>query len=77
MSVKQKDTAMHISFVTIIINLILSVFKLIAGVVANSSAMISDAVHSASDVFSTIIVMVGIKASKKHLTKSTPMVMKE
>lgn len=72
MSVKQKDTAMHISFVTIIINLILSVFKLIAGVVANSSAMISDAVHSASDVFSTIIVMVGIKASKKTSDKEHP-----
>lgn len=68
----KKDLAMHISFITIIINIVLSVFKFIAGVVANSSAMISDAVHSASDVVSTIIVMIGIKASQKNSDKKHP-----
>ncbi len=68
----KKDLAMHISFITIIINIVLSVFKFIAGVVANSSAMISDAVHSASDVVSTIIVMIGIKASQKTSDKKHP-----
>ena len=68
----KKDLAMHISFITIIINIVLSVFKFIAGVVANSSAMISDAVHSASDVVSTVIVMIGIKASQKTSDKKHP-----
>ena len=68
----KKDLAMHISFITIIINIVLSVFKFIAGVIANSSAMISDAVHSASDVVSTIIVMIGIKASQKNSDKKHP-----
>ncbi|MBQ6894871.1 MAG: cation transporter [Clostridia bacterium] len=68
----KKDLAMHISFVTIIINIILSLFKFIAGFVSNSSAMISDAVHSASDVLSTIIVMIGIKASQKTSDKEHP-----
>ena len=72
MSLKPEDTAMHISLVTIVINIILSVFKVIAGIVANSAAMISDAVHSASDVFSTIIVMIGIKASNKTSDKEHP-----
>ena len=48
-----EKTAMKVSIVSIIWNLILSVGKLFAGIFANSGAMISDAVHSASDVFST------------------------
>lgn len=72
MNLKSKDIAMHISFVTIVINIILSVFKIIAGVVANSAAMISDAVHSASDVISTVVVMIGIKISSKTSDKEHP-----
>lgn len=52
--------AMKVSTVSIVVNVLLSLFKLLAGVIAHSGAMISDAIHSASDVFSTIIVMVGI-----------------
>lgn len=39
---------------------------------ANSGAMISDAVHSASDVFSTFIVMIGVKISSKESDKDHP-----
>ena len=56
---QEKKTAMRVSAVTIVWNVILSIFKLIAGIVGHSGAMISDAVHSASDVFSTIIVILG------------------
>ncbi len=65
-------TAMHVSRVSMILNLALSALKLIAGIVASSSAMISDAVHSASDVFSTLIVMVGVKMSGKEADKEHP-----
>ena len=44
---------------------LLSAFKFIAGVFGKSSAMISDSVHSLSDVLSTIIVIIGIKFSNK------------
>lgn len=57
--------AMHVSTVSIVVNMLLSLFKLIAGIVGRSGAMISDAIHSASDVFSTIIVMIGVTVSKK------------
>lgn len=67
-----EKTAMRVSFVSIAINVILSVFKLIAGIVAHSAAMISDAVHSASDVFSTIVVIIGIKISSKASDKNHP-----
>lgn len=64
-----KKTAMKISAVSIIVNLVLSAFKMLAGIIAGSGAMISDAVHSASDVFSTIIVMVGVNISSKASDK--------
>ena len=61
-----------VSLVTIVQNIVLSAFKLLAGIVANSSAMISDAIHSASDVFSTIVVLIGVKLSTKDSDKEHP-----
>lgn len=67
-----EKVAMKVSFVSITANIFLSVFKLFAGLVAHSGAMISDAVHSASDVFSTIVVIIGIKISAKDSDKEHP-----
>ncbi len=64
--------ANKVSFTTIIGNLVLSLIKLFAGIFANSKAMISDAIHSASDVFSTIIVIIGIKLASKEADKEHP-----
>ena len=61
-----KGLAMRVSLVSVAVNLVLSAGKLLAGVFAHSGAMISDAVHSASDVFSTLIVMIGIQISSKQ-----------
>ncbi|MCI5492813.1 MAG: cation diffusion facilitator family transporter [Lachnospiraceae bacterium] len=60
-----KATAMRVSVVSVAVNLVLSLLKLLAGIFANSGAMISDAIHSASDVFSTFIVMIGVNVSSK------------
>lgn len=68
----EKDLAMKVSRITIIINLLLSSLKLFIGVAAHSGAMISDGVHSASDVLSTLVVMVGIKLSGKKSDKDHP-----
>lgn len=67
-----QKTADRVSAVSITGNLILSVFNLIAGIVAHSNAMISDAVHSASDVFSTIVVIIGIRLASKEADKEHP-----
>ena len=67
-----KHVAMKVSVVSIVVNVALSLFKLLAGIVAHSGAMISDAIHSASDVFSTFVVMVGIKMSGKKSDKEHP-----
>ena len=69
---KQIKIAMEVSQKSLIVNVALSAIKFIAGVVANSGAMISDAIHSASDVFSTIIVMIGVKLSAKAEDKDHP-----
>lgn len=61
----EEALAYQVSIITIIVNTGLSLFKLIAGILASSGAMISDAVHSASDVFSTFVVIVGVKISSK------------
>ena len=58
--------AMRVSVVSIIVNLALSLLKLVAGIFAKSGAMISDAVHSASDVFSTFVVIAGVQMAKKQ-----------
>ncbi len=67
-----EQIATHVAFVTIIWNLLLSVCKLFAGIFAHSGAMISDAVHSASDVFSSIIVIIGVRIASRDSDKEHP-----
>ena len=67
-----RRVANRVAFITIIQNALLSIFKLVAGIVAHSNAMISDAVHSASDVFSTIVVLIGVKLASKDSDKEHP-----
>ncbi len=67
-----EKVAMKVSFVSIVANIILSLFKFLAGMIAHSGAMISDSIHSASDVFSTLVVIVGIKMSGKKSDKEHP-----
>lgn len=64
--------AMRVSAVSIIANFALTIFKLSAGILAHSGAIISDAIHSASDVFSTIVVIIGIRISRKESDKNHP-----
>lgn len=67
-----EQTATRVTMVSIIGNLLLSAFKLMAGLLAHSGAMVSDAVHSASDVFSSIIVIIGVKVSSRESDKEHP-----
>ena len=64
--------ALRVSVVSIVVNLLLSVGKLLAGLIAHSGAMVSDAVHSASDVFSTFIVIIGLRLSMKEPDREHP-----
>ncbi len=61
-----------VSIISIFENIFLSIFKFICGIIGNSNAMISDSIHSLSDVLSTIIVIIGLKLSSKEEDKSHP-----
>lgn len=67
-----QKTVNRVSAITIAQNIALSIFKLWAGIWAGSNAMISDAIHSASDVFSTVIVVIGVKLASKDSDKEHP-----
>lgn len=61
-----------LSFVGIFGNILLTAFKMVAGIVGNSGAMVSDAVHSLSDVFATFIAFLGVKTSKRSADEKHP-----
>ena len=61
-----------LSMVSLIGNTALSGFKMFAGIAGNSGAMISDAIHSFSDVLTTLIAWIGVKVSKKAADDSHP-----
>ena len=63
---------LKVSINTIIVNVFLSVIKLVIGIVATSSAMIADGLHSLSDVISTVGVIIGFKLSSKEADKEHP-----
>ena len=71
-SAEFERTAVKVSMVSIIGNAVLALLKFLAGVFAHSGAMVSDAVHSASDVFSSIIVIIGVKLSAREADKEHP-----
>ncbi|MBQ2642734.1 MAG: cation transporter [Eubacterium sp.] len=65
-------TAVRVSTVSVLVNILLSVLKLLAGIFGRSVAMISDAAHSLSDVFGSVIVIIGVKFSSKKADKEHP-----
>jgi len=66
METKERERiAMKVAWITIAVNMGLAVIKFTAGIVANSSAIIADAVNSTTDVCGTVIVMIGVKMSGK------------
>lgn len=70
-SLQQKE-AFKISLKGMLINLALFVIKGVAGLLINSVSLMSDAVHSLTDIFSTLVVLVGIKISSRPADKKHP-----
>ena len=56
---------MRVTTVSLIANTLLFAFKITAGLVSGSIAMISDAVHTASDLLTTVIVIFGYRYAHK------------
>ena len=53
-------------------NVLLAVFKLVAGILGNSMALVSDAVHSASDVLATAVAYVGDRIARREADENHP-----
>ncbi|WP_420537704.1 cation diffusion facilitator family transporter [Halalkalibacter alkalisediminis] len=52
------------AWVGIIGNIILAAIKAVIGIMSNSRALVADAVHSASDVVGSVVVLIGVRAAK-------------
>ena len=64
--------AMLSSITGIVVNLFLSVFKLVIGIVTNSMSIISDALNNVTDTGSSIVTMIGFKLSQKEVDNEHP-----
>ena len=62
----------RVTSIGIIGNVILSLFNFLAGIFGHSSAMVSDAIHSLSDVLATFIAWLGIKLSMQAPDREHP-----
>lgn len=71
-NVQRIKIANRISVVTIIANIILSVIKVFIGFVGRSNAIIADGIHSLSDVFSTVVALIGIRLANKADDENHP-----
>lgn len=69
---ERRRGADRVCIISIAVNLLLAAFKLFAGLWARSGAMVSDAVHSASDVLSTLVVMLGVRLGGREADRDHP-----
>ena len=72
LTINEEAIIRNLSLVSLLGNAALSGFKLFAGIFGHSGAMISDAIHSFSDVFTTLVAWIGVKVSKKAADADHP-----
>jgi len=68
----EKQRGMRVAQVTFVVNSLLTLTKLAMGLIAGSAALISDAVESAADVGSTLVVMLGFRWAKQEPDRNHP-----
>ncbi len=69
---EEKRVTARLATVGIFGNVFLAGFKLCAGIIGHSAAMISDSIHTLSDVFATLIAYIGVSVSKKQADERHP-----
>ena len=72
MKQSREKTVIKTSVISIIANIVLAGFKAFVGLLANSIAIISDAINNLSDVLSSIITIVGTKLAGKEPDRKHP-----
>jgi divalent metal cation (Fe/Co/Zn/Cd) transporter len=67
--------AIQITWISILGNTLLAAIKWLVGYFGNSYALIADAIESTTDIFSSTLVLLGLKYASRPLTRTTLMVM--
>ena len=62
---KRYDESNKVTILSILLNIGLTIMKILAGVFGNSTAIIADGLHSASDIITSIGILIGNKISRK------------
>jgi divalent metal cation (Fe/Co/Zn/Cd) transporter len=65
LSSKAENAGRSVTLIGVLINALLIIFKFLAGVFGRSQALIADAVHSVSDLFTDVVVLLGLKIGRK------------
>lgn len=63
------EEANKVTITVILWNVLLTVIKIFSGIIGNSTAMIADGIHSASDIITSVGVLIGNKISSKPRDK--------
>lgn len=71
-NMSNKETAIKTAYFSIAGNAVLAVIKALAGFFGNSYALIADAIESTTDVFSSVLVLFGIKYAHRPADKNHP-----
>ena len=65
-------SGLTVSLVCFAVNLTLAILKLVCGILGNAPSLVSDAAHSASDLFSTSVLLIGLRLSAKAPDEKHP-----
>ncbi|MDH4157440.1 MAG: cation diffusion facilitator family transporter [candidate division Zixibacteria bacterium] len=66
------SSGLRVTWIGLVVNVLLVVFKLWAGTISRSQALVADAVHSLSDIFSDVVVLLGLKWARKDEDDTHP-----
>ncbi len=69
---KDEQSAIRTTYFSIIGNVTLAIIKGLAGFFGNSYALIADAIESTTDVFASLLVLLGFKYAKRPADKNHP-----
>lgn len=68
----QNNQVIIATWIGIIVNVLLTIVKSIGGLISGSRALLADALHSASDIVSSIVILFAVKIAKKPPDEEHP-----
>ena len=72
LGLKNEQTAIRTVYFSIFSNSCLALIKGVAGILGNSYALIADAIESTTDIFSSLLVLLGFKYAKRPADENHP-----